>query len=121
MDSNSSGSGPFNGSLYLSLLDDILNIQTESDQARFISDFSRLFIGWARNPPYFEASTALGGFSAIRLARQIFQKIVQIRGRRKTYRLKGRWPEGNLMNRKNGAGDGIRTHDNHVGNVMLYP
>ena len=22
---------------------------------------------------------------------------------------------------KNGAGDGIRTHDNHVGNVMLYP
>jgi len=25
------------------------------------------------------------------------------------------------MWRKNGAGDGIRTHDNHVGNVMLYP
>ena len=21
---------------------------------------------------------------------------------------------------KNGAGDGVRTHDNHVGNVVLY-
>lgn len=29
--------------------------------------------------------------------------------------------EDDGMWRKNGAGDGIRTHDNHVGNVMLYP